>query len=247
MSVGLVAHCLLLETGGSLTLVDTGFGTNDVAVSGATLGWTRYLTRPQLNKHETAMCQVQALGFAATDVRDIVLTHMDYDHVGGLADFPWARVHVHGPELRHALRSGRFSGWRYRGRQWSHGPNWVVNEPSDGESWFGFNAVSALQDLTDDIKIIPLYGHTVGHVGVAVRSRTNWLLHAGDAYLSHLQLHRMLPGLMLAAAAFGEPEPRLALSRVANVARLADLARKHRDEVTVFSSHDPVALARLTR
>jgi len=44
------------------------------------------------------------LGFDPADVRDIVLTHLDLDHAGGLIDFPWARVHVYAEELR-ALQS----------------------------------------------------------------------------------------------------------------------------------------------
>ena len=38
--------------------------------------------------------QVQALGLTAKSVTDIVLTHGDSDHVGGLADFPEAKVHL---------------------------------------------------------------------------------------------------------------------------------------------------------
>lgn len=245
MSAGLVAHCLLIESGGSLTLVDTGFGTADVEEPGARLGWTRHLLRPRLDIGDTAFHQIQALGFTATDVRDIVLTHMDYDHAGGLSDFPWARVHVHGPELRHALHPTPLTRWRYRSRQWSHGPDWAVNERSGGDTWFGFYAVRPIAGLGDEITIVPLYGHTVGHVGVAVRTPTGWLLHAGDAFLSPLQLHPMLPGLLLAGAAFGEPDVGLAVARIANTARLAELARTRRGEVTLFSSHDRRAFSRL--
>lgn len=28
------------------------------------------------------------------DVKHIVLTHLDFDHAGGLDDFPWATVHM---------------------------------------------------------------------------------------------------------------------------------------------------------
>jgi glyoxylase-like metal-dependent hydrolase (beta-lactamase superfamily II) len=36
--------------------------------------------------------QVQRLGFDPRDVRHIVLTHLDFDHAGGLDDFPHATV-----------------------------------------------------------------------------------------------------------------------------------------------------------
>ncbi|WP_051484150.1 MBL fold metallo-hydrolase [Rhizobium sp. CF080] len=43
---------------------------------------------------DTAAWQIQSLGYPARDVRHIVLTHLDFDHAGGIADFPRARIHV---------------------------------------------------------------------------------------------------------------------------------------------------------
>lgn len=40
------------------------------------------------------MRQIRRLGYAASDVCHIVLTELDFDHAGGLEDFPDARVHV---------------------------------------------------------------------------------------------------------------------------------------------------------
>src|SRR3546814_18547913 len=62
-------------------------------------GHLKALMRPKLNLAETALAQIQALGFAASDVHNIVLTHLDFDHAGALADFPDATVHLHAPEL----------------------------------------------------------------------------------------------------------------------------------------------------
>ncbi|NLE79638.1 MAG: MBL fold metallo-hydrolase [Rhodococcus sp.] len=241
---GLVSHCLLVETGTSLTLVDTGFGTNDVHDPERTLGWTRHVVRPRLDSAQTAVSQIKALGYAPEDVQDIVLTHLDYDHAGGLSDFPWARVHVHGPEYRTATAPSLIDQLRYRPVQWAHDPNWVINE-TGGDDWFGFEAVAPVPGLPAEIRIVPLYGHTAGHVGVAIESEGRWLLHAGDAFLADIQLNRMFPGLLLSGAAFGVASTKLAVSRIANMHRLADLVRRHRDHITVFSSHDPLAFARM--
>ena len=57
----LVCHCLLIETGEGLVLVDTGIGLDDIAAP-QRLGprWVRQ-TSPRLDPAETALRQVEAL------------------------------------------------------------------------------------------------------------------------------------------------------------------------------------------
>lgn len=80
----MVCHCLLVETAGGLVLVDTGFGTADVAGSRQVFSpILRSIARPALDPCETAIERVRALGYRAEDVRHIVVTHLDVDHAGG--------------------------------------------------------------------------------------------------------------------------------------------------------------------
>lgn len=99
----MVCHCLLVETGTGLAMVDTGIGMGAVADPQTWLG-SRFLrlNRPLLDPQETALRQIISLGHTAGDVQHIVLTHLDRDHAGGIADFPNAKVHVYGPELHAA-------------------------------------------------------------------------------------------------------------------------------------------------
>ena len=91
----MVCHCLLIETNDGLALVDTGIGLDDIA-NPPRLGpkWVRQTT-PRLDPAETAVRQVEALGYSKSDVRHLLLTHLDRDHAGGIPDFPNAKVHVH--------------------------------------------------------------------------------------------------------------------------------------------------------
>src|SRR3954471_1150500 len=85
----MVAQCLLVETErDGLVLVDSGFGTRDLAGHTGISRMFRTLVRPTLDPAEPAVAQVAALGFDPADVRHVVVTHLDLDHAGGIADFP---------------------------------------------------------------------------------------------------------------------------------------------------------------
>jgi glyoxylase-like metal-dependent hydrolase (beta-lactamase superfamily II) len=263
----LVCHCVLIETNDGLILVDTGLGTADVAHPKARLGSSfAAISGAKLDHDETALAQIERLGFHAADVRHIVPTHMDLDHIGGLSDFPKATVHVFHREHTAAMDPrtlGEKS--RYRAVQWSHRPAWNVHpspRPNE-ERWFGFEAVRAIgAGSAGDVLLVPLHGHTRGHCAVAVRTNgkvsngsnganasandASWLLHAGDAYFHHAEMDEppSCPrGLDLFQRAVAVDD---ALRRE-NQARLRELARgagaKGRD-VRVFSAHCPTEFAR---
>lgn len=182
----LVAHCLLLERSDSLVLVDTGFGSADVADPRGRLGpaFVR-VAGARLDPQQTAAAQVRALGHDPRDVTDVVVTHLDLDHAGGISDFPTARIHVRDDELA-AARARRTPAEknRYRRAQWVHGPTWVEHRADTGIDWHGLRAVPVLAG-TDDVVMVPLAGHTRGHAGIGVRRPGGgWLLHAGDAYFA---------------------------------------------------------------
>lgn len=238
----MVAHCLLVERPEGLLLVDTGFGSGDVADPKRLGQPFRAVVRPVLAAEETAVAQIRALGYQPGDVTDIALTHLDLDHVGGLADFPHARVHVFGDELDAALHPRLREKARYLPVQREHGPDWIPHEVA-GDEWFGFASVSA---IGDDVLLIPLPGHTRGHCGVAVRQPGGgWLLHAGDSYF-HASEKLTSPaapaGLRVFQSLMGVDNKR----RLANQERLRDLQRNHSDEVTIFCAHDPDEYAALS-
>jgi len=236
----LVCHCLLVETDTGLLLVDTGFGLQDVLettprLSPLLLG----VIRPQLNEGQTAIRQLERLGFKAEDVRDIVLTHLDFDHAGGLDDFPHARVHLLADELRAArAQATPLDRRRYRPRQWVHEAHWETYPVPRGERWYGFDAVRELSGLPPEVLLVPLAGHTLGHAGVALYSEGRWLLHAGDAYFFHGEMNLSephCPPVLRAYQTLMEKDRKL---RLHNQERLRELVRLHSDEVTVFCAHD---------
>jgi glyoxylase-like metal-dependent hydrolase (beta-lactamase superfamily II) len=238
---GLCCHVLLIEAPDGLVLVDTGLGTADIRAPDKRLGRSfQALIRPDLDERRTALRQVEALGHSPADVRHIVLTHLDLDHAGGLSDFPQAKVHVTLQEHEAAsLASSFMEKRRYRAQQWAHWPDFELYR-TRGASWFGLDAIP-LRGLPDDVLLVPLFGHTRGHAGVAVRTPGGWLLHAGDAYF-----HRnTLAGARIpwALRVFQRLDDMDTTARRAVQARLRDLARA--GEARIFCAHDPVELSRL--
>jgi glyoxylase-like metal-dependent hydrolase (beta-lactamase superfamily II) len=239
----MVCHCLILETARGLVLVDTGLGTADLDDPRGRLGVVfPLLTNPALSRDETALAHVERLGFRREDVRHIVPTHLDVDHAGGLSDFPAAQVHVLDAEHEAAMHPASLhERLRYRQTQWAHRPEWVVHSVV-GERWFGFDAVRAVPGTDDEVLLVPLIGHTRGHSGVAVRTPGGWLLHAGDAYFFHAELDPTHPRCTPGLAFFQRTVAVDNLARLANQARLRELARDHAGEITIFSAHSPVEL-----
>jgi glyoxylase-like metal-dependent hydrolase (beta-lactamase superfamily II) len=236
----LACHCLLVETAHSLVLIDTGFGTHDVATPLPRLSsFFLALVAPDFREELTAIRQIERLGFHARDVRHIVLTHLDFDHAGGLDDFPNARVHLMSKELLAAQGQRTWlDRQRYRPQQWQDRRLWSAHSPLHGERWFGFECVRELAGLPPEILLIPLRGHTFGHAGVAIQTGEGWLLQAGDAYFFHdemdLERPRCTPGLRFYQWMLEKDRT----ARLGNQERLRQLKREHGSLVRVTSSHD---------
>jgi glyoxylase-like metal-dependent hydrolase (beta-lactamase superfamily II) len=245
----LVAHCLLIETArDGLVLVDTGLGTRDVAGATGLSAVFKRVVAPALDPAETAIAQVEARGFSSDDVRHIVLTHLDVDHAGGLADFPEARVHLHAREHAAAMaRASRKERERYRPTHWMHGPRWELYR-EDGDSWRGLPAITKLRGLDADIAIVPMHGHTRGHAAVIVHAGERWLVHAGDAYFHRASIATATHGsrgVPLGLAAFERIMQMDAAGRRASLAALRQLRASYAD-LDMFCAHDPFEFDALT-
>jgi glyoxylase-like metal-dependent hydrolase (beta-lactamase superfamily II) len=232
----IVCHVLLVETDNGLVLVDTGYGSRDCA-DHARVGPTRHLFRPAFDHDETALRQVERLGFTRADVRHIVVTHFDMDHIGGIADFPDAQIHATSAEIQGAVRHPSFrEKMRFRSVQWAHGPKLVEHNPV-GERWRGFAAAKELDEIAPGIVLVALPGHTRGHACIAVDAGNRWVLHCGDAFYhpGTLDGHSTVP------APIRIIEPLLAFDRKKvgdNHARLTELYQRQQPDLLMVCAHD---------
>ena len=236
----LVCHCLLIETErDGLVLVDTGFGRDDVRQPEKRLsGFFRVMNNIQRREALTARSRVEALGFRAEDVRHIILTHLDFDHAGGLTDFPGAQIHLLQTEIDTAQqRHSWLARERYRPGQWSGLSGWTGYQPR-GEKWYGFEAVTTLKGLPPEILLVPLAGHTSGHAGIAVSQPHGWLLHGGDAWFYRgemdVQKPYCTPGLRFYQWMMAMDNG----ARHRTQQQLRELFGRYHQEITFFCSHD---------
>ena len=59
-----------------------------------------------------------------------------------------------------------------------HEPDFEFYEET-GEKWYDFDAIRLR--LGPEMYLLPLFGHTAGHCGMAVKDGDGWLLHVADA------------------------------------------------------------------
>ncbi|MBC7794611.1 MAG: MBL fold metallo-hydrolase [Clostridia bacterium] len=233
----LVCHCLVIEGRDGLIVVDTGFGSKDCAQHERLPLSMRAFMRMRLDPAETLIRQLPRFGYIASDVRHIILTHLDFDHAGGIADFPNATVHVSNVELEVARRQDTTKlRTRYRPSQWNHQVRWQTFG-SEGEPWYGFDSVRNVPGLPPEILIVPLPGHSPGHSGVAVKTERGWLLHAADAYFHHDEAYTRAGDCPAVLGGYQTMMDWDHTRRLQNLERVRELVRNERD-VTVICSHD---------
>lgn len=171
---------LLIETNQGLVLVDTGLGLEDYAHPTWFTQFFRRITIMPFDPGEAAINRVKGLGFKSEDIRHIILTHMHFDHCGGLPDFPHAKIHVHKREYE-AFTDNHIRHWNeyaYVSRHIAHQPDFILYANTT-KKWYDFEAIRL--PFEPEMYLIPLHGHSHGHCGVVVRTSSGWLFHAGDA------------------------------------------------------------------
>jgi len=236
----------LVETNEGLVLIDTGYGTEDVRHPHPRLSkFFHALLNIRFRMKETAKRQIQAMGYSPCDVRHIVLTHLDFDHAGGIEDFPHASVHVMDRELDFALRhrNGFIAKRRYRPAQWDEVKDWRTYG-NGGERWHHFDGVRQLDGLPPEILMVPLAGHTWGHAGIAIQSDQGWVLNAGDAYFYRKELdrrRRCTPGLRMYQTLMEVDRKQ----RFWNQDRLRQLKQDGGADIRIFCSHDAIELRQM--
>ena len=194
-------------------VVDTGFGEPDAA-------------RRRRRLLRSATDALATVGVDAATVTDVILTHLHYDHAGGVAQFPVARFHLQDREMA-------FATGRHMTRPALNHP-FTVDHVADlvravHEGRVVFHAGD--DELADGLTVHLVGGHTDGLQVVRVQTERGWLVLASDAthYYENLEAQRPFPVVFDVGA------------MVQGFGRLRELASS---ADAIVPGHDPLVLER---
>jgi glyoxylase-like metal-dependent hydrolase (beta-lactamase superfamily II) len=180
-------NCLLLRDGQRTVLVDCGMGTK----------WAD--KQKEQFKVETRLdAGLAAAGCALADVTDVVLTHLHFDHAGGLTrldgqgalamSFPNARVHVGRRNWEWAQRPNDRDRGSYRD------DSWRPLLASERDRLVLVDDVHRRAHLFDDIDAIFCEGHTTGQMLPLVGRGSARALYGAD--MVPTRAHVRVPWIM---------------------------------------------------
>lgn len=166
------------------------------------------------------------VGIDAGQVRDVVVTHLHYDHIGGIDQFPAARFHLQDREV--AFATGRHMVDRAHARAFTpqHVAEVVLAVHAGRVVFHDGDA-----ELAPGLEVHHVGGHTDGLQVVRVRTEHGWVVLASDAahYYENLEARRPFP------IVFDVP------AMLAGFDRVRELAGPHG---TWVPGHDPEVLRR---
>jgi glyoxylase-like metal-dependent hydrolase (beta-lactamase superfamily II) len=158
-------------------VIDTGFATDDGVARG----------RRALR---TATEGLALIGVDAADDHDVVLTHLHYDHAGGVRQFSGSRFHVQDREM--AFATGRQMTHRVFNHAYTarHVADLVVAVYDGRVSFHSGDA-----ELTPGLSLHHVGGHTDGLQVVRIATTGGWLVLASDAthYYENIETARPFP------------------------------------------------------
>ena len=203
----------LVRGGGREIVIDTGF------------------TQSMADKRKRQFLRTPAEGLAlvgvnAAEVKDVVITHLHYDHVGTFQDFPAAQFHLQEEEMAYA------TGRHMRHKQFNHG--YEVDEVVGMVRLVYKDRVSFYQgdaELAPGMSLHHIGGHTQGLQCVRVHTARGWVVVASDT--SHYYEHFEQGRVFTTTFHLGQT-----LDGYARLRQLAD-SIKH-----IVPGHDPLVMQR---
>jgi glyoxylase-like metal-dependent hydrolase (beta-lactamase superfamily II) len=223
--VELALNCLLLRDGERTVLIDNGMGDGwsekELAIYG--------LERPEGD----LLANLGRLGLDPSEITDVVLTHLHFDHAGGTVRgegeearlvFPNAQHWLQSANLRWAQNPTERDRVSYRAQKWEL----LLQDPDR------LRLVEGATEILPHLRAIPVNGHTPGQQLLLAGEDDDQLLFAGDLvpYASQLRVSWVMAY---------DLNPLLTLQEKRDI-----LARAASEDWVLVFEHDPeIAAARI--
>lgn len=195
-------QCFLIDHRDGLVLFDTGIDPairSDKRYIKQAIG--RFLLprifRLQVKETDRIDRVLSAAGVASSDIQKAVISHLHFDHVGGIALIPQADLLVSAREWAILSESHPEYEWILREHIEIPSAKWrqISFEPTDDPLFEGFDGI---HDVADDgsMILLPTPGHTAGSMSMLIR-QDGWdpILLVGDlTYEAALLEDDIVPG-----------------------------------------------------
>ncbi len=239
--IGIPINVFVIEHRDGLILFDSGL---DPAVSAdpdyisSPIGryFLHKVFRFYIGPEDTPTRKLAELGYAATDVRKIILSHLHFDHIGGIEEFPQAELLVSRVEWQQLSLPHPERDWILREYIVLPGANWrqIDFTPNDDPLFAPFGES---YDVMGDgsLTLLPTPGHTPGSMSMLIRTEglPPFLLVGDLTYEVDLLMRDQVPGVCSDKAQLK--------SSFANVRAL----KKQLPDLAILASHDPAAAVTL--
>ncbi|MCF2488178.1 MBL fold metallo-hydrolase [Dyadobacter sp. CY347] len=164
-------RCLLVEDDGKLILIDTGLGDKQDQ---------KFFGHYDLHGDASLISSIRNCGYDVTDVTDVILTHLHFDHVGGAVQYNQERSQLL-PTFPNAVYWSNEAHW-----EWAIRPN-----PREKASFLKENIlplkescqlkfINRYQSPFSNIEFIHVDGHTEQMMLPVIRYQDKKIIYAAD-------------------------------------------------------------------
>ena len=219
--VDLPVPAWLIRHGNDLALFDCGMHT-DLADAGPAREVVELFFGLDVGPHDLVAAQLAGHQVDATDIDVVILSHLHFDHVGGLAQIPDARVIVQRDEWAAGFDDDVAAANTFN--------------PTDYDLGHDIVRVDGEHDVFGDGRVVcvPTPGHTPGHQSLRVRLADREVVLCADcAYF--------------AETLDGGPLPPIGHDAEQQAASIRSLQALRQDGAILIPGHDPSVIAGLPR
>lgn len=173
-NIVMFASPILLKNGASNILIDTGLGNKLTDKQKKIYGVLR-----EWNIHSS----LKNIGLSPDEIDLLILTHCDYDHIGGVVEFKGEELQPTFPNAKIILQKKEWEDFKNPNKRAAHS-FWEINLKGVEESG-NLELVEGKKEIIEGIFVEYTGGHNRGHQIVKITSKGETAYHLADILPSH--------------------------------------------------------------